>query len=415
MFNASDSCGASSALQNLGKHVNSHPSAQNERIKGQQPVTNGFRSARGTTPSGLNESFHAFTNGATVPADHVVFDHRNMVSEQMLNHVNQVNNRPQLSDWSNEFSRLSLGGPSHDVQPQQSHSSWSNDFFRSLRGPSMHQSYGSGLNTAGPSMMQPTFAQSSIGTSQVQYQQELQEQQLKESFEKAFQQVEQYMTEDTQSTQNDLKGKANHRPDTVSLETTYLETSVETYLESASQAPTHPRPIESLPTPVEAIPEHIRPDLSLTRGEQSQDPAQAQDSAQPPQSSEDLSEVARGIVNIINNSTTQNQEVSNKLKNSNFMNLMERLSTKKVILQENKFLDMDGNDVGAVLGESKVRAQSGTTTPDIEAVYDTLRNNLNLSGEREQQFDKIMTPLEMAQRFMPGLPASAWEENWDEF
>jgi hypothetical protein len=451
VFGGDDSCGPSSALQSLGKHVNGQSAAQNERLHNHQgPRTNGFR-----TPlpqgSNLNESFHAFTSGA--PASGLSFD------------VDVARITPGPAEWSSEFAKLSIDRPGsgfqqhqhsqHFQQPQhfqqsqhfqqpppQNHQypqgskqsqpqpsqGWSNDFLGSLAAPirPSSQPYSISPNyVSGPSSIVPQNRFQPLNAPGVG--EATKDQKLTESFEKAFQQVEQYIASEADVSKQS-KGKEPlidqtrmkeividdynsaeevlQKPSGTNMSNGDYQKSVNKPLQTLSE------PIEILEPPIEAIPEYIRPestDRSIASDLQRQE-----DQPNPLNATEDLSGVARDIVEAVNGSGFKDKNVSDKLKNSAFMNLMEKLSTKQVILQDEKFLDTNGNDVGTNDMLKQTDSQ-GTTTPDIEAVYETIRNNLNLNGEQDQQHGRIMTPLEMAQQVMPGLSAAAWEENWDEY
>lgn len=82
---------------------------------------------------------------------------------------------------------------------------------------------------------------------------------------------------------------------------------------------------------------------------------------------EDLSGVAKVIVDAMNDpSGGMSSRVSQKLKNSNFMALMQQLSEKEVMLEGEKFVDKEGRDAMTMVNE-RPRVEEPQETEQREA------------------------------------------------
>lgn len=140
---------------------------------------------------------------------------------------------------------------------------------------------------------------------------------------------------------------------------------------------------------------------------------------------EDLSHVARTIVNSISGSNSMSEHTTQKLQNSYFMNLMQQLSEKKVVLEGEKFVDETGSDVGTV-ERAKLQEEQEQQQPSTRSRSNshTRIDPSPISKDQEAQLpnpvvymekEGVMSSFLAAQELGPnGLAkGSEWEEDYE--
>lgn len=140
----------------------------------------------------------------------------------------------------------------------------------------------------------------------------------------------------------------------------------------------------------------------------------------------DLSRVAQDVITSVSSSQTDN-DTSSKLKQSTFINLMEKLSSREVTATEKNFVDSNGE----IFNPSTVSNEpanmhydqdiSFTEANQQENVVNDERNPTLLEDpsdymdrHQEKGLDTISS-FEEANKLGPlAIPTSAWEENYDD-
>lgn len=151
--------------------------------------------------------------------------------------------------------------------------------------------------------------------------------------------------------------------------------------------------------------------------------------------SEDLSHVARGIVNSMASSKHDSGTMAEKLKNSQFLGLMSKLSQRQVVIEDDHFVDQTTRAKVEMINESDARSspqqqqqqQSEPTkleespefksqsSRNLEDPFEYLEKTGMLSGGREQLGVNEFTPLKVAESLhQQVVHAGNWEENYDE-
>lgn len=139
---------------------------------------------------------------------------------------------------------------------------------------------------------------------------------------------------------------------------------------------------------------------------------------------DDLSGVAKTIVTAISdNSNSMASHTSQKLQNSKFMALMQKISEKEVTLEGEKFVDQSGND--AVTTESNEQEVIKEPAPEPTTAEARLPDPFDyIQQQQEEQYTKeendvkpnVLSPFEYAQAFGPNGLAQKfnWEERYHE-
>lgn len=153
------------------------------------------------------------------------------------------------------------------------------------------------------------------------------------------------------------------------------------------------------------------------------------------QESEDLSHVARGIMHSMASNQQNSSTMTEKLKNSQFLNLMSKLSQKQVVIQDDQFVDQvtrtkveminQNNDARSSsqqhqeepeptkLDESQNSKSSNSS--NLEDPFEYLEKTGMLPGGREQLGVNEFTPLKVAESLhQQVVRSSKWEEKYDE-
>lgn len=149
----------------------------------------------------------------------------------------------------------------------------------------------------------------------------------------------------------------------------------------------------------------------LTPKEQQQQPEQVK-----AETDEDLSDVAKTIVNAVSDqSASMSSHTSNKLKNSNFMALMQKLSEKQVVLQGEEFV---ATSPDAETEQPKPAAADPVgTEARLPDPFEYIQQQYAQGFDEENDVKpNVLSSLEYAQAFGPeGLAKRFnWEEKYHE-
>lgn len=365
------SCGPTNALQTLGKHVSAESSPQRERVvPADHLARQNFKSNNGMQERNrqlLDRSFQEFSDAGNSRSHHQFTPHlfqspsTNQIPLDQRHHaINQARTR-QDNDWASEFSMLSLDHSRSSPQLShqlQSSSGWQSEFLTRVLpsaspSPLYDQEFRTPYVTSGLSSYSAYSVEPTVGR-QVEHKQmhSLYSSREEENrlFEDAFDQMQ--------------KSLDNHS-DTINR-----------------QADT----------------------LSEEKEKQGETDEHMQD--------EDLSELASVIVKTINDTSAFRQsETAQKLKSSNFISLMERLSQKEVVLQGDKFVDSKGVDIRNSPAEtSNARNISNNDFDPVQEEEKELKSALDGITL------PILSPYDMAKLIGPNgfANASQWEEKYHE-
>ncbi|KAA8910478.1 hypothetical protein TRICI_004115 [Trichomonascus ciferrii] len=137
-----------------------------------------------------------------------------------------------------------------------------------------------------------------------------------------------------------------------------------------------------------------------------------EEASQQHNTDEDLSDVARTIVDAVSDqSASMSSHTSSKLKNSNFMALMQKLSDKQVVLQGEEFVATEAEAASAA-PETSTGAEARLPDP-FEYIQQQYAQDFD---EENDVKPNVLSPLEYAQAFGPeGLAKRFnWEEKYHE-
>lgn len=160
----------------------------------------------------------------------------------------------------------------------------------------------------------------------------------------------------------------------------------------------------------------------------SQEPQQeSQQEHQQADESADLSEIAKTVIGHVETSAAgAHWHTASKVRASNFMALMEQLSTRQVRLEDDKFVDTAGDKVETDGLRARVQTsiQRGGGTSQSATPLEATSIESRANGGLEDPFDYMLrtgasdqtgipNSLEAAKLFAPSLvKASDWEEDY---
>ncbi|CAN6650541.1 peroxisome biogenesis protein 20 [Trichomonascus vanleenenianus] len=352
------SCGPVNPLQNLGKHVGETNSSQRERFVENNNNQAGFRSSGNVqNRAQLNNEFQAFQSGVTP-----------QFQEFMPPSIHQ---QPQHYQPQHHHPQQPLGSTTSNV-PQFASQNWASEFSKlSINSP--NQSMASGPALQQPMMHNPMVRMNSMASSspvvsqystvpglarQTEHHQQhhinaVQEAELR-AFEDAFDQVEQSLAESS-------------KPE-----------------------------IQTQPRVEEAKMEESKQDVR--------------------EAGDDLSNVAKTIINSLNDESTMSGRTSEKLKNSSFMNLMQKLSEKQAVVEGEKFVDLQGNEIEVQSTSPSPPPAAESSKPDSQVHPEQQQPHLPDPFEYMEQHPEFASPFRQAQELGPQgiVQASNWEEKYHE-
>lgn len=274
---------------------------------------------------------------------------------EMLHHPQPISQQPQMhrpqpqaGDWAQEFSKLSLA-------PQNA-TGWAAEF----RGAPMQQHHRQHV-------MQPA---------------------------PAFNTQQNYMLDSQFRTTPELARQSEHR------QQHHLHADAEAQNRAFEDAFSE---IERQLTPQQP---EVQKEPGVKKSEEQKEEARQENN------DDDLSDVAKTIVDAVSDqSAAMSSHTSSKLKNSNFMALMQKLSDKQVVLQGEEFVATEAESKPASAADP---AGTEARLPDpFEYIQQQYAQDIN---EENDVKPNVLSPLEYAQAFGPDGLAKRfnWEEKYHE-
>lgn len=355
----------------------------------------GFRSAQNVGNGGqLQQDFESFVNSGPVSAAPSlgpgVFSQPNVM--QNIHNPRQQQNISQMNDWANDFTKLNISHSSPLPQVQQSNrpvvsstNGWQNQFLQQQQ--QQHQ---------GSNFQQ----QSSVYTGYQGYTSQL-------------------------SSSNTL-GLSSGQPQDVSNASVSREAEMKLFEAAFDNVEKELNAKEKGKVESNVQHDNILPQTV-------EETNTSKDTTIPSDENAELSRIAQHIVTNIDRQ-------NDKLKNSNFMMLMEQLSKNQVKLEDEKFIDTEtGSDIrdqysDASLQSARLNVSEESSTdqriPQNIPQETTLPIHSNTSeanhGEQRLQdplellsgegdSNDILSSFEMARKIAPDIvDSSKWEENYDD-
>uniref|UniRef100_A0A060TBY0 ARAD1D35574p n=1 Tax=Blastobotrys adeninivorans TaxID=409370 RepID=A0A060TBY0_BLAAD len=367
LFNDPGSCSASSnPLQNLGKHVSGDGSSLHRDRVGPNPQQAQFRSHRGQ-PEALARDFHAFSSPSGpefFPPDHL----QAPVPGPMAHHQQVPQHHQQLQRASSQT-------------PE-----WANEFSKLS------------LSSQRPQTATPTVGvMGRAGSAQNWHEEFMRPSPL--TTERSTP-LSMYNADPSFARMTEHRQQHHHLA--------AQEAQQQAFADAFDQVQ---RELQENKAP-EVMPQQVENNITQDGNE-----------------NEDLSGVAKVIVDAMNDpSAGMSSRVSQKLKNSNFMALMQQLSEKEVMLEGEKFVDREGRDAMTMVNnrprgqeqpEPQETEQREAPLPDpIEYLQQQQQKGKERVSEEPEKIEEDenlhykISSFEYAQMFGPA--GVAQRHNWEE-